>query len=212
MCYKRIMYRLILIILFSVPSMAQARLCTYLKNGVSTISSKPIAGAKRIGCLGRNEDTPRRRVKKSRSKLGTSQKNRRRAQRYSSFVKRAAKTYSLPEALIWAVMRTESAFDPTVVSHKGAQGLMQLLPKTAKAMGVKDSFDPEENIMGGARYLRLLANRFDGDTVKMIAGYHAGGGAVSAANGIPFERTGIYLRRVLNAYYAYQNKLPTESP
>jgi soluble lytic murein transglycosylase-like protein len=109
-------------------------------------------------------------------------------------------------------MHTESRFKPEVVSHKGACGLMQLLPGTAKEMGVKEIFDPEQNIMGGTRYLRMLANRFDGDTVKMVAGYHAGGGAVSAANGIPYEKTGEYLRRVLNAYYAYQKKLPTEGP
>ena len=135
---------------------------------------------------------------------------RRRALRYKAFVEKAAEVYDLPEALIWAVMRTESSFVPTVVSHKGAQGLMQLMPGTAKDMGVSDPFDPEQNIMGGARFLRLLANRFDGDTVKMIAGYHAGGSAVDKANGIPFEQTGEYLRRVLNAYYAYQKKPPTE--
>ena len=206
------MCRVLLILMFLAPSIGQARLCTYLKNGVSTISSKPIAGAKRLGCLGRKNTKTRSKAKKSKSALRTSDSARRKARRYASFVRQAAETYSLPEALIWAVMRTESGFDPTVVSHKGAEGLMQLLPKTARSMGVEDSFDPKQNIMGGARYLRLLANRFDGDTVKMIAGYHAGGGAVSAANGIPYERTGEYLRRVLNAYYAYQNKLPTESP
>ena len=115
----------------------------------------------------------------------------------------------LPEALIWAVMRVESDFQPHVVSHKGAMGLMQLMPGTASDMGVEDPFDPWQNIMGGSRYLRLLANRFGGDTVKMIAGYHAGGGAVSRSNGIPYRETGEYLRRVLNAYYAYQERPPT---
>ena len=89
---------------------------------------------------------------------------------------------------------------------------MQLLPQTAKSMGVSDIFDPEQNIMGGVRYLRVLANRFDGDMPKVIAGYHAGGGAVSAANGIPYERTAEYLRRVLNAYYVYRAKSPIDDP
>ena len=107
-------------------------------------------------------------------------------------------------------MKVESHFQPHVVSHKGALGLMQLMPFTAAEMGVDDPFDPWQNIMGGARYLRILANRFDGDTVKMISGYHAGGGAVNRANGIPYRETGEYLRRVLNAYYAYQVRPPTK--
>lgn len=142
----------------------------------------------------------------------TSKAARERAQRYEGFVKNAAEVYSLPEALIWAVMHTESHFDPTVVSNKGAHGLMQLLPETAKSMGVRDIFDPEENIMGGARYLRVLANRFEGDLYKVIAGYNAGPGAVAAANGIPFKQTGEYVRRVMNAYYTFEAQPPTKAP
>ena len=142
----------------------------------------------------------------------TSKAARERAQRYETFVRNAAEVYSLPEALIWAVMHTESHFDPTVVSNKGAHGLMQLLPETAKSMGVRDIFDPEENIMGGARYLRVLANRFEGDLYKVIAGYNAGPGAVAAANGIPFKQTGEYVRRVMNAYYTFEAQSPTKAP
>jgi len=172
-----------------------------------------VPGAKRVQCFG-GRSAPIKAVKQANKPAKAKSKGvktvRKRALRYQSFVEKAAMTYELPEALIWAVMRTESAFIPTVVSHKGAQGLMQLMPGTAKDMGVSDAFDPEQNIMGGARFLRILANRFDGDTVKMIAGYHAGGSAVDRANGIPYEQTGEYLRRVLNAYYAYQKKPPTE--
>ncbi len=133
-----------------------------------------------------------------------------RARRYTAFVKAAAAHYGLPEALIWAVMRTESHFKPHVVSHRGAQGLMQLMPGTAGDMGVTDPFDPEQNIFGGARYLRILANRFDGDLVKTLSGYHAGGGAVNRVDGIPYSQTAEYVRRVLNNYYAYQKRLPTQ--
>lgn len=133
-----------------------------------------------------------------------------RANRYARIVKSAAEYYALPEALVWAVMRTESNFYPHAVSNKGAQGLMQLMPGTAGDMGVDDAFDPEQNIFGGARYLRLLANRFDGDLVKTLSGYHAGGGAVSSVDGIPYTQTAKYVRAVLNRYYAYQKKLPTE--
>ncbi len=133
-----------------------------------------------------------------------------RARRYTAFVQAAAAHYGLPEALIWAVMRTESHFKPHVVSHRGAQGLMQLMPGTAGDMGVEDPFDPEQNIFGGARYLRILANKFDGDLVKTLSGYHAGGGAVSSVDGIPYTQTAEYVRRVLNNYYAYQKRLPTQ--
>ncbi|MEZ4435532.1 MAG: lytic transglycosylase domain-containing protein [bacterium] len=133
-----------------------------------------------------------------------------RARRYAAHVSAAAAHYALPEALVWAVMKTESNFQPEVVSHRGAQGLMQLMPDTAGDMGVTDAFDPEQNIFGGARFLRILANKFDGDLVKTLAGYHAGGGAVSLTNGIPYEQTAEYVRRVLNHYYAYQKRLPTE--
>lgn len=133
-----------------------------------------------------------------------------RARRYGRIVKAAAAYYALPEALVWAVMKTESNFYPHVVSNKGAQGLMQLMPGTAGDMGVDDAFDPEQNIFGGARYLRLLANRFDGDLVKTLSGYHAGGGAVSSVDGIPYTQTAKYVRAVLNRYYAYQKKPPTD--
>ena len=105
-------------------------------------------------------------------------------------------------------MKVESDFQPTVVSEKGAQGLMQLMPGTAGDMGVSDAFDPQQNIMGGARYLRVLANRFDGDMVLTLSGYHAGGGAVSRHGGIPYDQTAEYVRRVLNAYYEYQQSSP----
>lgn len=133
-----------------------------------------------------------------------------RARRYTTFVRAAASHYGLPEALIWAVMRTESHFKPHVVSHRGARGLMQLMPTTGEEMGVTDPFDPEQNIFGGARYLRILANKFDGDLVKTLSGYHAGGGAVSRSDGIPYTQTAEYVRRVLNKYYAYQKRLPTQ--
>jgi soluble lytic murein transglycosylase-like protein len=127
---------------------------------------------------------------------------------FAGVVRRAAAYYSLPEALIWAVMHVESGFNPDVVSNKGAQGLMQLMPGTATEMGVDDAFDPEQNIFGGARYLRLLANKFDGDLVLALSGYNAGGGAVDNVGGIPYSETAEYVRRVLNFYYAYQRQPP----
>ena len=152
--------------------------------------------------------------KKKKKKVGRKRKRTRasgpvyRPADFASYVRAAAELYALPEALLWAVIQVESNFNPNAVSHKGAEGLMQLMPPTAEDMGVEDPFQPEQNILGGARYLRILANRFGGDLVLTLSGYHAGGGAVRSAGGIPYDRTAQYVRLVLNAYYGYQNKPP----
>jgi len=121
------------------------------------------------------------------------------------FIREAATYYSLPPALVKAVVAAESAFDPTAISRAGAQGLMQLRPQTAAAMSVSDSFDPKENIYGGTRYLRLMVNQFRGDVMLAAAAYNAGPAAVEQANGIPpFQETRAYVTRVLKLYRLYQ--------
>ena len=102
------------------------------------------------------------------------------------------------------VIHTESNFHPSAVSSAGAMGLMQLMPSTAKFLGVGRPFEPRQNIMGGSKFLRLLANRFDGDMVLVLAGYHAGAGAVQKYGGVPpYESTRAYVKAVLRRYYAY---------
>ena len=131
--------------------------------------------------------------------------------RYSRFdasIIEASRTFSIPEAFIRAVIRVESDYDPRVVSHAGAQGLMQLMPATAKRMSVKNSFEPHDNIMGGTRYLRYLANMFSGDMVLTIAGYHAGEGAVMKYGGVPpYSSTHGYIKKVLKFYNHYKRKI-----
>lgn len=125
--------------------------------------------------------------------------------RYEAHFREAAALYHLPEALLRAVARVESAFNPRVVSPAGAMGLMQLMPATAQSMGVRDPFDPRQNILGGARFLRILANRFGGDLVLTIAAYNAGDGAVLRYDGVPpYRETRRYVRRVLEHYYTYR--------
>jgi soluble lytic murein transglycosylase-like protein len=99
----------------------------------------------------------------------------------------------------------ESNYDPRAVSQTGAQGLMQLMPETALRMQVRDAFDPRENIFGGTRYLRVLANMFNGDLTLTVAGYNAGEAAVVRYAGIPpFEETQGYVTRVLTYYRRYR--------
>lgn len=127
-----------------------------------------------------------------------------RYRRYDAHIREAAQLYQLPEAFIRAVVKVESDYVPTVVSHAGAMGLMQLMPRTAASMGVRDAFDPRQNILGGARYLRILANLFNGDLVLTVAAYNAGEGAVMRYRGIPpYAETQRYVRRVLRHYYEF---------
>src|SRR5512133_689056 len=125
---------------------------------------------------------------------------------WAGVVRDAAATNNLPEALILAVIAVESNFDPRAVSEKGAAGLMQLMPGTAREMYVADVFDPEQNIHGGTRYLRVLANQYGGDMVRMLAAYNAGPDAVRRAGGaVPnIPETREYVRKVVALYRAYK--------
>ncbi len=127
--------------------------------------------------------------------------------RYDSVIRSAASRYQLPESLIRAVIHTESNYHARAVSRAGAMGLMQLMPRTARSLGVDDAFDPGQGIHGGARYLRLLANRYDGDMVLVLAAYNAGAGNVEKYGGVPpFEETRAYVRSVLRRFYAYERQ------
>ena len=120
---------------------------------------------------------------------------------YRDHVRRAAEIYKLPEELLHAVMAVESGFNPEAMSNKGAAGLMQLMPGTAKDMYVRDVWNPSQNIDGGARYLRVLANQYQGDLKKTLAAYNAGPEAVRRAGGVPsIQETQDYVRKVLAIY------------
>jgi soluble lytic murein transglycosylase-like protein len=127
---------------------------------------------------------------------------------YDEYIRSAARRYKIPEPLVLAVMHAESNFNRYAESNVGARGLMQLMPDTAEDMFVKDIFDVKENIEGGVRYLRTLANRFDGDMVKMIAAYNAGPQAVEKFGGNipPYAETQAYVRKVLKLYFEYKQK------
>jgi soluble lytic murein transglycosylase-like protein len=128
--------------------------------------------------------------------------------RYDDFIHEAADLYLIPEALIRAVIRVESDYDPRVVSAVGAMGLMQLMPSNVVEDGVSDAFDPRENILGGTRQLRRYANKYQGDLVVTLAAFSAGPGAVDKYGGLPpYETTQLYVRMVLREYYRYKAEL-----
>jgi transglycosylase-like protein with SLT domain/uncharacterized protein DUF4124 len=120
---------------------------------------------------------------------------------YAQEVREAAERHRVPEALIKAVIRVESGFNAQAVSRKGARGLMQLMPGTASMLGVRDSFDPRQNIDGGVRHLRGLIDRFGNDLKLALAAYNAGEQAVVNYRGIPpYAETRDYVTKVMSFF------------
>jgi len=165
------------------------------ENGVIVFSSQPRRGSTRVAID----------KKKSVDAHLPSDTSKERFSRYDDIIVQAATLYQIPAELIRAVMQVESNFDPRAVSPVGAQGLMQLMPFTADRMMVTDIMDPRQNIFGGTRYLRILANLFNGDIHLTVAAYNAGEGAVMRYGGIPpYQETRHYVVKVLENYQRYR--------
>jgi soluble lytic murein transglycosylase-like protein len=129
-----------------------------------------------------------------------------RAERYDALIESAARTTEVDSELLRAVIIVESAFDERAVSSRGARGLMQLMPLTARHYGARDAFNPDQNIHAGARYLRDLIGRYDNDLELVLAAYNAGEEAVERYGRAipPFRETRAYVPRVLGAYSSLQ--------
>jgi soluble lytic murein transglycosylase-like protein len=134
-------------------------------------------------------------------------------EKYDHLIFKASEKYNVNYNLIKAVIKAESNFNPQAVSRAGARGLMQLMPKTAYAYQVQDSFEPESNIEAGVRYLRYLLNLFQGNLHLALAGYNAGENAVIKNKGIPpYPETRTYVQRVLRFYQEYGKETKTSIP
>lgn len=118
-----------------------------------------------------------------------------------NIISKVSQKYGVDEKLVQAVIKQESGFNPKATSHCGAQGLMQLMPATARGLGVKDSLNPVQNVEGGVKHLKGLLARYNGNLVLALAAYNAGGGNVDKYGGVPpFKETQNYVRNILANY------------
>ncbi len=121
--------------------------------------------------------------------------------RYDHYIYKASEIHDISFPLLKAIIKVESDFNPRAISHAGAMGLMQIMPGNLKALNIKNPFDPRENIMGGAKYLKKLLDRFDGKVVLALAAYNAGPSKVVRYNRVPpIPETENYVKRVLKYY------------
>jgi soluble lytic murein transglycosylase len=168
-----------LMLFLLVPATAGAEIYKYVdENGVVMLTDTP------RGNYGTRINGPRKTSKR---------KN------VQQIIVKNADKYSLDPQLINAVITAESAFDSRAISHKGAMGLMQLMPGTAKDLGVRNPFNPEENIEGGTRYLKYLIKKYDGDITRALAAYNAGPTRVETSSRLPRE-TKNYIKKVYSLY------------
>jgi soluble lytic murein transglycosylase-like protein len=127
---------------------------------------------------------------------------------FQPIVIKAANRHKVDPAMVMAIIMAESSYNPKAISKKGARGLMQLMPTTARALGVKDSFNPEHNINAGVRYFKKLLNQFDGDVELALAAYNAGSRKVREHHGIPpFGATKYYVKKVIKYYRYYKTQM-----
>jgi soluble lytic murein transglycosylase-like protein len=124
---------------------------------------------------------------------------------YEQLIKSSSEKYGVNQSLVRAVIHAESGYNPNAVSRKGASGLMQLMPATAKSLNVADRFNPKDNVDGGVKYLRFLLDTFRGDVSLAVAAYNAGLNKVAKYGGIPpYNETRTYVNRVLSYMKSYQ--------
>jgi soluble lytic murein transglycosylase-like protein len=129
--------------------------------------------------------------------------------KYDYLISESCGLHGIDFALVKAIIRAESCFDPYAISSKGAEGLMQLMPETSKKLNVANPFDPHENIKGGVKYLKYLLGRFNDDLRLSLAAYNAGETTVAQVNGVPnYRETKSYVAEVLRYYKEYKKKSP----
>lgn len=189
---------LFFLVVVCLAAPAAAQVYTYIdENGIqvyTNVKPDPAYNARNVGCYG----TCRTGVDWHSTPL--------RDEEFDEEIRATAEVFGVDDALIRAVMHAESWFNPDAVSHKGAEGLMQLIPATQLRFGVQDPFNPVENITGGTAYLAWLLDEFEQNVDFAVAAYNAGENAVRRHRGIPpYDETKEYVRRVRILYDRYRN-------
>jgi soluble lytic murein transglycosylase len=182
----------VLILLFLAGTAVHGDIYRYIdENGVMHFTNTPTSSTQNFKLFLREKPkiTPRNSTKK-----------------YDDIITNASQQYDVSFPLLKAIIKAESDFDPRAVSKKGAKGLMQIMPENFKPLGVKDPFDPSQNIHAGARYFKQMYDRFKGKLSLSLAAYNAGPTAVEHYKTVPpYEETEAYVKRVLKFYYNYKN-------
>jgi soluble lytic murein transglycosylase-like protein len=205
--HRRLLRIAAVVALATIPGVAAADIYQYTDNeGTVHITNRKTGDPRyKVVIKGGDRSSGGSRIAAGVTPVPPSDRDIRRYTRYDEWIRQAAALYQIPEQLVRAVIRCESDYDPRAVSVSGARGLMQLMPDTAERMQVKDIDDPRENIFGGTRLLRILANEFNGDLELTIAAYNAGDGAVMRFGGIPpFSQTRDYVVNVTKFYRRYR--------
>jgi len=182
-----------LVMLLSFATPVQADIYRYIdENGVMHFTNAPTSSVHKYQVFIKERPKPKKSSRNSRA--------------YDNLISEAADRHGISYPLLKAIVKAESDFDPKAVSSKGAMGLMQIMPENFRRLGLKDPFDPKQNINAGARYFKQMYERFKGKVSLSLAAYNAGPTAVDHYKTIPpYEETEEYVKRVLKYYYNYKN-------
>lgn len=206
MTVHRLLACITLLAALALPYGGQAEIYVYVdKNGVSHYTNAPTDGRYKKARLERLNTEPGLGVSARETWQSAHRSLPQNPAKYEHYISKAALSHMIDPLLIKAIIRAESNFDPYAVSSKGAKGLMQLMPGTARNMQVRNPFDPAQNISGGTRYLRKLLNDYEGNLALSLAAYNAGPGNVAKSGPLPrIPETREYVRRVIHHYRTYQ--------
>ncbi len=210
----RLLLTVFLLLVISLPVSVSAAMYAYVDaRGICHYTNVPGDGRYKLSQRPtRREGSPEDQLIGTIAKRSSSRLSRTAPQSLNRYIQVAATNHQVDPLLIKAVIKAESNFDPNALSSKGAQGLMQLMPGTAKDLLVADPFDPLQNINGGTKYLRYLLDNYKGDVKLSLAAYNAGPANVTPYGIIPnFPETQAYVAKVLQHYRTYQSGMASLS-